>query len=67
MNKMGQNEIIKFLKRNKGKKYTATELKKAMGVGTSIAKPLSKLRGEGMIKYEFFTSKRGIQVRRYWR
>lgn len=54
---MTQQDVLKFLQKNKGKKYTSEEISRELKTGKgSIADNLKKLRKTGEIRVDFKNS-----------
>ena len=49
-----QHEIIEFLKRNKGRKFLASEIKRQLAAECGIHNKLAKLREFGMVNFDYF-------------
>jgi len=66
---MAQDEIEKFLNKNKGKKFTARQIQIAIDINMSAFSNLKKIRNddESPICYEVYEDPvSGRMTRRYW-
>lgn len=62
---MGKQEIIDFLKKNRGKKFDSKEIAKGTNVSSAFI-PLKKLRGTSEINFEVISGNHNRQKFRYW-
>lgn len=62
---MGQTEILKFLKKNKNKKFTEKEIKKALKQNTLYC-PLKQLRKSRDLLFEYEKNEEGYYIYLYF-